>query len=58
MASLAVEPNGRRRLVVELLARTGMRVGELCALEDDAMVRIAEMWLSTGSRGSVWGDPR
>ncbi len=46
MASLAVEPNGRRRLVVELLARTGMRVGELCALEDDAMVRIAEMfWL-------------
>lgn len=40
MATLATDPNRRRRLVVELLARTGMRVGELCGLEDDAMVRI------------------
>ncbi len=46
MAALAAEPNRRRRLVVELLARTGMRVGELCGLEDDAMVRIGEtFWL-------------
>ena len=30
MATLATDPNRRRRLVVELLARTGMRVGELC----------------------------
>jgi integrase len=46
MAALAVEPNRRRRLVVELLARTGMRVGELCDLEDDAMVRIGDtFWL-------------
>ena len=39
MAALAVDPNLRRRLMVELLARTGMRVGELGGLEDDAMVR-------------------
>jgi integrase len=46
MATLAVDPNQRRRLMVELLARTGMRVGELSALEDDAMVRIGAMhWL-------------
>ena len=32
--------------MVELLARTGMRVGELAALEDDAMVQISEtFWL-------------
>jgi integrase len=34
------------RLAVELLARTGMRVGELCALEADAVVRIGDThWL-------------
>ena len=46
MATLAADPNRRRRLVVELLARTGMRVGELSDLEDDAMVRMGEtFWL-------------
>ena len=46
MATLATDPNPRRRLVVELLARTGMRVGELAGLEDDAMVRVGEtFWL-------------
>ncbi len=39
MAALALDSNQRRRLMVELLARTGMRVGELAGLEDDAMVR-------------------
>ena len=39
MATLAQDPNLRRRLMVELLARTGMRVGELAGLEDDAMVQ-------------------
>jgi integrase len=34
------------RLAVELLARTGMRVGELCDLEADAAVRIGDAhWL-------------
>ena len=39
MAALALDPNLRRRLMVELLARTGIRVGELGGLQDDAMVR-------------------
>jgi site-specific recombinase XerD len=35
-----------RRLVVEMLARTGMRVGELCALPADAVVTVGEtQWL-------------
>ena len=46
MAALAADPNQRRRLMVELLARTGMRSGELAALESDAMVRIGDTyWL-------------
>ena len=39
MVALAKDPNLRRRLMVELLARTGIRVGELSGLEDDAMIR-------------------
>jgi len=46
MAALATDPNRRRRLMVELLARTGMRAGELAALQDDAMYRIGDTyWL-------------
>ncbi len=46
MAALAKDPNRRRRLMVELLARTGMRVGELSMLEDDAMIRQGDTyWL-------------
>ncbi len=46
MATLAADPNPRRRLMVELLARTGMRSGELSGLEEDAMVRIGDhYWL-------------
>jgi site-specific recombinase XerD len=42
MAALAQDPNLRRRLMVELLARTGIRVGELSGLEDDAVVHKGE----------------
>jgi integrase len=46
MAALAADPDQRRRLMVELLARTGMRAGELAALRDDAMVRLGDtFWL-------------
>jgi len=41
MAALAEDPNRRRRLIVELLARTGMRAGELGALRDDAVFRLS-----------------
>jgi integrase len=44
MAALAVEPNRRRRLIVELLARTGMRVGEIGGLRDEAMYRLGDTW--------------
>jgi integrase len=46
MRALADEPTLFRRLAVELLARTGMRVGELCDLEDDAVtIMNNEAWL-------------
>jgi len=46
MQALATEKNPRRRLCVEILARTGLRVGELCELRDDAVaVRDGAHWL-------------
>ena len=46
MAGLAADTNKRRRLIVELLARTGMRASELGALESDAMVTVGDThWL-------------
>lgn len=46
MAALATDPDRRRRLIVELLARTGMRAGELGGLRDDAMYRVGDTyWL-------------
>jgi integrase len=43
-ARAATDP--RDRLVVEVLARTGLRAGELCDLEADAVVRIGDgHWL-------------
>jgi len=46
MAAARASADPRDRLVVELLARTGMRAGELANLEADAVVRIgAGHWL-------------
>jgi hypothetical protein len=46
MRALAEEPRLHRRVAVELLARTGMRIGELCALEADAVTIIGDAhWL-------------
>jgi len=46
MAALAADPNRRRRLIVELLARTGMRAGEISGVRDDAMYRLGDTyWL-------------
>jgi integrase len=42
--SIAAEPDPLRRLALELLRHTGMRVGELCALEADAVVQIGDGW--------------
>jgi integrase len=46
MRAARAERRPLTRLVVELLARTGMRVGELCGLEADAVVLIGNThWL-------------
>jgi site-specific recombinase XerD len=46
MAAARACPDLRDRLVVELLARTGMRAGELADLDADAVARIGEAyWL-------------
>jgi integrase len=46
MRALGDEHRIHRRLAIELLARTGMRVGELCDLEADAVTLIGEAhWL-------------
>ena len=46
MAAARASTDPRDRLVVELLARTGMRAGELADLDADAVVRIgAGYWL-------------
>lgn len=42
--AVAEESDLLRRVVLELLMRTGMRVGELCALERDAVVQLGESW--------------
>ncbi len=44
LQAAAAEADPLRALVVDLLARTGMRVGELCALEADALSRRAGGW--------------
>ena len=46
MRALAAEPRLHRRVAIELLARTGMRVGELCDLAADAVTVIGDApWL-------------
>jgi integrase len=46
MRALAAEPRLPRRVAIELLARTGMRIGELCDLEADAVTVIGDApWL-------------
>jgi len=46
MRAARAEARPLTRLAIELLARTGMRVGELCALEADAVILIGEThWL-------------
>ena len=46
MATLEKDTDRRRRLIVELLARTGMRAGEVGGLRDDSVFRLgANHWL-------------
>lgn len=56
MATLAADPDRRRRLLVELLARTGMRAGELGGLRDDAMYRVGDTWWLRVPLGKLHND--
>jgi integrase len=56
MATLATDPDRRRRLLVELLARTGMRAGELGGLLDDAMYRVGDTWWLRIPLGKLHND--
>jgi site-specific recombinase XerD len=56
MASLAVDPDRRRRLLVELLARTGMRAGELGGVRDDAVFRVGDRWWLRVPVGKLHND--
>jgi site-specific recombinase XerD len=44
MRAASADPDPLRRLVVHLLARTGVRVGELCALSADAVTKVGDGW--------------
>ena len=54
--AIAAEPDPLRRLVLELLRHTGLRVGELCALEADAVVQIGEGWWLRVPVGKLHND--
>jgi integrase len=56
MAALVTDPNRRRRLMVELLARTGMRVGELAGVSDDAMYKVGSTWWLRVPVGKLHND--
>ena len=56
MAALVVDPNRRRRLIVELLARTGMRAGEIGGLRDDAMYRLGDTYWLRVPLGKLHND--
>jgi integrase len=54
--SIAAEPDRLRRLVLEILMHTGVRVGELCGLEADAVVQIGDGWWLRVPLGKLHND--
>jgi site-specific recombinase XerD len=56
MAALAADPNHRRRLMVELLARTGMRASELGGIRDDAIFKVGDTWWLRIPLGKLHND--
>lgn len=56
LRAASADPKPLRRLIVHLLARTGLRVGELCALTRDAMVRIDGGWWLRVPVGKLHND--
>jgi integrase len=54
--SIAAEPDPLRRLVLEILMHTGVRVGELCGLETGAVVQIGDGWWLRVPLGKLHND--
>ena len=54
--AIAAEPDQLRRLVLEILLHTGVRVGELCALETDAVLQIGDGWWLRVPLGKLHND--
>src|SRR6202035_4977610 len=54
--AVAAEPDRLRRLVLEILMHTGVRVGELCALETGAVVQIGDGWWLRVPLGKLHND--
>jgi site-specific recombinase XerD len=56
LRAASADPDPLRRLVVHLLARTGLRVGELCALASDAVVQMSSAWWLRVPLGKLHND--
>lgn len=54
--AITTEADPLRRLTLEILSRAGLRVGELCALEIDAVMRIGESWWLRVPLGKLHND--
>lgn len=56
LRAATADPDPLRRLVIELLIRTGLRVGELCDLEADAVHHIGDGWWLKVPIGKLHND--
>jgi site-specific recombinase XerD len=56
MRAASADPDPLRRLVVHLLARTGVRVGELCGLTSDAVTKVGDGWWLRVPVGKLHND--
>jgi integrase len=56
LRAAAEQPDALTRLVIELLARTGMRAGELCGLDADAVVQMGGGWWLRIPLGKLHND--
>jgi site-specific recombinase XerD len=56
LRAASANPDPLRRLVVHLLARTGLRVTELCELSDDTVTKVGDGWWLRVPVGKLHND--